>query len=93
MAFYNRHVDSFAFDIMSLSKNSHLVENIAKAYVQSGKYASMVTVYLAEDLNAEIAVHQGDGFVFERPLTGIVDTRTRTHGCFAELYPGASNRK
>ncbi len=84
MAFYNRHVDSFAFDIMSLSNNSHLVENIAKAYIQSGKYASIVTVYLAEDLNAEIAVHQGDGFVFERPLAGIVDTRTRTHGCFAD---------
>ena len=59
MAFYNRHVDSFAFDIMSLSKNAHLVENIAKAYVQSGKYASVVTVYLTEDLNAEIAVHRG----------------------------------
>ncbi|MFC1877442.1 hypothetical protein ACFL2E_09270 [Thermodesulfobacteriota bacterium] len=84
MAFYNRHVDSFAFDIMSLSNNSQLVENIAKAYVQSGKYASVVTVYLAEDLNAEVAVHQGDGFVFERPFAGIVDTRTRTHGCFAE---------
>ncbi len=84
MAFYNRHIDSFAFDIMSLSINSHLVENIAKAYIQSGKYASVVTVYLAEDLNADVAVHRGDGFVFERPLTGIVDTRTRTHGCFAE---------
>lgn len=84
IAFYNRHVDSFAFDIMSLSKNSQLVENIAKAYVQSGKFASIVTVYLAEDLNAEIAVYQGDGFIFERPLTGIVDTRTRTHGCFAD---------
>ncbi len=84
IAFYNRHVDSFAFDIMSLSTNSQLVENIASAYVQSGKYASIVTVYLAEDLTAEVAVHQGDGFIFERPLTGIVDTRTRTHGCFAD---------
>jgi 3-oxoacyl-[acyl-carrier-protein] synthase III len=84
IAFYNSHIDSFAFDIMSLSAKSPLVENIAKAYVQSGKYASLVTVYLAEDLKAEVAVHQGDGYIFERPLTGIVDTRTRTHGCFAE---------
>ncbi len=83
MDFYNHHVDSFAFDIMSLSENSQLVENIANAYIQSGKFASIVTVYLAEDLNAEIAVHHGHGFVFKRPLYGIVDTRTRTHGCFA----------
>ncbi len=84
MDFYNRHVDSFAFDIMSLSTNSQLVENIANAYIQSGKYTSLVTVYLAEDLNADVAVHHGSGFVFERPLSGIVDTRTRTHGCFAD---------
>ena len=84
IAFYNRHVDSFAFDIMSLSTNSQLVVNFASDYVQSGKYASIVTVCLAEDLTAEVAVHLGDGFIFERPLTGIVDTRTRTHGCFAD---------
>jgi 3-oxoacyl-[acyl-carrier-protein] synthase III len=84
MNFYNHHVDSFAFDIMSLSENSQLVENIAKAYVQSGKYASIVTIYLAEDLTAEVVLHYGHGFVFERPLYGVVDTRTRTHGCFAD---------
>jgi 3-oxoacyl-[acyl-carrier-protein] synthase III len=82
--FYNRHIDSFAFDIMSLSANSQLVENIATAYVQSGKYTSVVTIYLAEDLNADVAVHHGSGFGYERPLSGIVDTRTRTHGCFAD---------
>ena len=84
MTFYNRHVDSFAFDIMSLSKSSQLVENMAKAYIQSGKYASVVTIFLADDMTAEIAVHRGSGFVFEKPHYGIVDTRTRTHGCFAD---------
>ena len=84
MAFYNRRVDSFAFDIMSLSKNSGLVESVAKAYIKSGKFASVVSIYLRDDLNADIAIHHGSGFVFERPLTGIVDTRTRTHGCFAD---------
>ena len=84
LTFYNRHVDSFAFDIMSLSKNTQLVENIASAYIQSGKHTSVVTVSLAEDMTAEIAIHRGNGFVFERPLSGIVDTRTRTHGCFGD---------
>ena len=81
---YNRHIDSFAFDIMSLGVNSQLVENIARAYIQSGKYASLVTVYLGQDLSAEVTLHRGSGFVFESPLSGIVDTRTRTHGCFAD---------
>jgi 3-oxoacyl-[acyl-carrier-protein] synthase III len=84
MAFYNRHVDSFAFDIMSLSKDSRLVESIAEAYIKSGKYASVITIYLRDEMNADIAIHHGSGFVFERPLAGIVDTRTKTHGCFAD---------
>ena len=84
MASYNRHVDSFAFDIMSLSKDSRLIERIAEAYIKSGKYASVVTIYLTDDMNADIAIHHGSEFVFERPLAGIVDTRTRTHGCFAD---------
>jgi len=84
LTFYNRHVDSFAFDIMSLSKSSQLVENIAKAYIQSGKHSSMVTIFLEENMTAQVAVHQGSGFVFEKPHFGIVDTRTRTHGCFAD---------
>ena len=84
MRFYNRHVDSFAFDIMSLSSNSQLVEKFAQAYIQSGKCNSVVTAYVTEDMNAEVAVYHGSGFVFDKPLYGVVDTRTRTHGCFAE---------
>jgi len=84
MTFYNRHVDSFAFDIMSLSKDARLVESIAEAYIKSGKFTSVLTIYLRDNLNADIAIHQGSGFVFEKPHTGIVDARTRTHGCFAD---------
>ena len=84
MDFYNRYVDSFAFDIMSLSTNSRLLEKIAGAYLQSGKHTSVVTIFISEDLNAEVAVHYGSGFVFDKPLYGIVDTQTRTHGCFAD---------
>jgi len=93
MEFYKRHVDSFAFDIMSLSKDSHLVESIAEAYIKSGKCTSVVSIYLREDLTADIAIHYGSGFVFERPLAGIVDTRTRTHGCFAEYIQAVPTEK
>lgn len=84
LAFYNRYIDSFAYDIMSLSSSSQLVEDYARAYVQSGKYHSVLTAYISKDLTADIAIHRGSGFAFERPHRGVVDTRTRSHGCFAD---------
>jgi 3-oxoacyl-[acyl-carrier-protein] synthase III len=84
LTFYDKKVDSFAYDIMSLSSDAGLVQMIADAYVRSGKCRSVVSVFLASDLRAEITLHQGQGFTYERPQVGIIDTRTRTHGCFAE---------
>jgi 3-oxoacyl-[acyl-carrier-protein] synthase III len=85
LEFYNKNVDSFAYDIMTLTKDPRLVEMLAKAYIQSGKYRSIVTVFLTENFEAEIAVHQGNGFSFNRPKFGVVDTYTKTHGCFADF--------
>ena len=84
LAFYNRHIDAFAYDIMTLANSSHLVEEFARAYIQSGKYQSLVSIYLRDDLTADIALQRGAGFRFVRPGSGIVDSRTRTHGCFAD---------
>jgi hypothetical protein len=85
LAFYDRQVDSFAYDIMSLTNNADLVQKIGAAYIDAGKCKIMASVYLSSDLNAEITVHQGPGDQRQRPQTGIVDTRTRTHGCFADF--------
>jgi len=82
--FYDRHTSFFAFDIMTLNPRSHIVEEIAKAYVQSGKYRRVASVFLSTDLHVKIAVHEGMGYVFRPPAKGIVDTLTRTHGCFAD---------
>ena len=82
--FYDQHVKSFAYDIMSLDANADLVETIAKAYVESGKYKTVVSVFLGSDRTGTITLHQGHDYVFERPRTGIIDTITRTHGCFAK---------
>jgi len=84
LAFYNRRIDAFAYDIMTLSKSPQLVDDCARAYIQSGKFRSIVSVYLRKDLTADISVQRGSGFTFERPRRGIVDTHTRTHGCFAD---------
>jgi hypothetical protein len=40
-------------------------------------------VYLAPDRTGTIILHEGRQYSFERPRTGIIDTITRTHGCFA----------
>jgi 3-oxoacyl-[acyl-carrier-protein] synthase III len=79
---YDEHVDAFAFDIMSMAKDPAWVGRIAEAYVRSGKYKTVVSVYLASDFTLALTVHRGSGFVFTAPRTGIVDTATSTHGCF-----------
>jgi len=84
LTFYDRKIDSFAFDIMSLSNDAGLVSQMADAYVSSGKCTTVASVFLSSDLKAEITLHQSQGIKFEQPRTGIVDTRTRTHGCFAD---------
>jgi hypothetical protein len=67
---------------MTIDKDPGRVEEIAKAYVESGKYGVIVSVYLGPDLNVEIVMHKGENYIFERPRYGVVDTLTRTHGCF-----------
>jgi 3-oxoacyl-[acyl-carrier-protein] synthase III len=84
LAFYDDNVNSFGFDIMTLGNDTNIVKKIARAYVESGKYRSVASIYLAPDLRVEAAIHKGKNYTFERPRYGIVDTLTRTHGCFAD---------
>ena len=83
LAFYDQHVNCFAFDIMTPDQNPDQVAMIAGAYVNSGKYKTIVSAYLDPDHNVFLSVHKGEGQSFHRPSCGVVDTLTRTHGCFA----------
>ena len=85
LEFYNQKVDSFAFDIMTLAKDPQIVQKIAGAYVQSGKYRRVVSAFLTPDFNVILTLHEGSGSEFEKPKRGIIDTRTRTHGAFARF--------
>ena len=85
LEFYDTQVNSFAFDIMTLKKDSRIVADVAKAYVTSGRYKHVAAIFLGEDLTAEIMFYKGQGYEFKRPQTGVVDTLTRTHGCFAHF--------
>ena len=84
LGIYDRQVNAFAFDIMSMAGNAGFVNRIAESYVRSGKYGTVVSGYLSGDLDLELTVHRGRGFTFTAPATGIIDTATRTHGCFAD---------
>jgi 3-oxoacyl-[acyl-carrier-protein] synthase III len=85
LQFYDEHVSSFAFDIMSLNEDPALVRRIARAYVESGKYKTVASVFVSKESTAQVAIHTGDGFGFVSPSSGIVDTSTRTHGCFGDF--------
>jgi len=89
--FYDQRVKSFAFDIMTLGRDPSLVDSIARAYVESGKYKTVASAYLSPDLNVQLTLHKGRGYRFEKPRRGIVDTHTRTHGCFADYIQTLPN--
>ena len=84
LAHYERHIDSFGFDIMTLTRERKIVADIARAYAASGKYQTVASVYLDPLRDIEVAIHRAGERSFERPESGIIDTITRTHGCFAE---------
>ena len=88
--FYDKNVKSFGFDIMSRGKEPFLVEKIARAYVESGKFKTVASAYLSSDFTVEARIHSGSGYHFKRPRYGIVDTHTRTHGCFGDYIQAVS---
>jgi 3-oxoacyl-[acyl-carrier-protein] synthase III len=70
LEFYDQNISSFAFDIMSLDADPQ---------------RKIVSVYLAPDCSGSITVHEGVNYMFERPQSGVIDTLTRTHGCFGHF--------
>jgi len=76
---------------MTLDAKTERVEQIAGTYVASGKYKNVVSVYLAPDAGT-ITLHNGANYTFERPQKGIIDTLTRTHGCFADYIQAISDK-
>lgn len=90
LGFYNRFVRSFAYDIMTIDQNPMVVSDIARAYVHSGKYKSVISVFLSGEGHAIIRLHVGEGFSKFIPQSGVIQTLTRTHGCFAPFIQAVS---
>jgi len=86
--FYDKNVNSFAYDVMTFGENADIVDMLSRAYVESGKYKTVASVFLTHDFKVEVSIHKGDDFIFNRPQKGIVDTFTSTHGCFGNFIQG-----
>jgi hypothetical protein len=84
LEYYDQNVGSFAYDIMSMDADPERVKGFARAYVESGKYRAIASIFLSRQLTFDVAIHRGHGFVFHRPSRDVIDTSTRTHGCFAD---------
>jgi 3-oxoacyl-[acyl-carrier-protein] synthase III len=82
--FYRRQVESFAFDVMTLDAAPRHVRKIADAFVKSGRYRRVASIFLGSDHRAKLTVHQLErACAFAPPQCGVLDTHTSTHGCFA----------
>jgi 3-oxoacyl-[acyl-carrier-protein] synthase III len=82
--FYDSNGMGFAFDVMTLNRDPETVKRIARAYTASGKCKRVASVFLAPGQPAILSLHEGvEGKIFQVPRTGVIDTQTRTHGCFA----------
>jgi len=81
--FYDRRVKGFAFDIMTLDNDPDQVQQLAQAYAASGRYPRVAAIYLGPHRNGVLSIKSGNLSPLASPRSGIIDTLTRTHGCFA----------
>jgi hypothetical protein len=81
---YEQQKMGFAFDVMTLDRNPETVRRIAGAYADSGKYDRVASVFLVPGQPVILTLQEGsEDKTFRIPEKGIIDTLTRTHGCFA----------
>ena len=85
LAFYNQHVNAFAFDVMTVDRQPEHIARIANAYTASGKYKVIASIFLGADRDVVLRLHRGQGNFSRRPKWGIIDALTQSHGCFAHF--------
>lgn len=73
----------FAYDVMTAGGDPQTVQRIASAYTASGRYHRLAAVYLKSGQPARLSLIEGSAAAGPPPEKGVVDTLTRSHGCFA----------
>ena len=87
LEFYDQHINSFAYDIMTLDGKAQGVEEIAKAYVTSGKYKKVVSVYLSPEKSI-VTLHQGENYRFQQPVQRDCRLPDPNPWLLCRLHPG-----
>jgi 3-oxoacyl-[acyl-carrier-protein] synthase III len=73
----------FGYDLMSSDSDPRTVQRMACAYTASGKYRRLAAVFLKKGQPVRLSLIEGSTPAPVSPARGVVDTLTRSHGCFA----------
>lgn len=80
---YEGYGAGFGYDLMSTDGDPHTVQRVASAYTASGKYRRLAAVFLKKGQPVRLSLIEGSAAARVAPAKGVIDTLTRSHGCFA----------
>jgi len=80
---YEKYEAGFAYDLMTSGGNPQTVQHIARAYTASGRYRRLAAVFLKNGQPVRLSLIEGSAGERLFPSTGVIDTLTCSHGCFA----------
>jgi len=80
---YEGYGTGFGYDMMSADADPRTVQSIAGAYTASGKYRRLAAVFLKKGQPVRLSLIEGSSAARVSPARGVIDTLTRSHGCFA----------
>jgi 3-oxoacyl-[acyl-carrier-protein] synthase III len=80
---YEGYGAGFGYDLMSTDGIPHTVQRVASAYTASGKYRRLAAVFLKKGQPVRLSLIEGATAARVSPSKGVIDTLTRSHGCFA----------
>jgi len=80
---YDGYGAGFGYDLMSSDGDPRMVQRVASAYTASGKYRRLAAVFLKKGQPARLNLIEGSTAARVSPARGVIDTLTRSHGCFA----------
>jgi 3-oxoacyl-[acyl-carrier-protein] synthase III len=80
---YEGYRAGFAYDVMTGGGDPQTVQRVACACTSSGRYHRLAAVHLKSGQPARLSLIEGSAAEGPPPDKGVVDTLTRSHGCFA----------
>jgi hypothetical protein len=80
---YEGYKAGFAYDLMTAGGNTQTVQRITSAYTASGRYRRLAAVFLKDGQPVRLSLIEGSAGERLFPGTGVIDTLTCSHGCFA----------